>query len=601
MKIIQPGFRRIILKSYKRVALCMLIPILTLVIVFQAIRVFTDKGERERSNVQTLQTVENALTDIWSSGTQTAMSLTNHEDVVAFARINRGHYSQVMLQRFDRIRRMLTTMRITSDLGLDIVLTFPKPLYFIYRNGGISAEALTAGDTGEKLKSNNYQLYLAYRLLNENANSQWLTGQEMLCCYIRSGDQGGEESDGPICCLTAFSLSAVRHRLRGYLNSDQSLVIFSAEGDELLNIGSVENRTESGGIAFQNGKWAHTLSSTSSITGWTLFMESRETRFDQALHTAVAQCLLILLATVILGAVLAFVMTIMLCRPYEAIANLLNQPAQDAANSYQKEYASVDDLGIIRDMIHHTKYQIFAAQNELESQQRLLKDAQFMALKSQINPHFLYNTLEAINLKALMRLGSENNEISDMICDLSQLMRLSMETERNLIPLREEIEHAKVYLKIQQRRFPQRFQVDWDVSKECLDAMVVALTLQPLLENAISHGVKKMERPGVISVRCAIRDGIVRIEVADNGPGFAPERLAQIQELLSGSILRTSEHVGLFNVHQRLRLTFSDPWGVSIESVPFRRTCVTMTFPLRRAESTSAAEKVRNGFPHPRM
>ena len=586
MKIIQPGLRRIFLKSYKRVVLCMLIPILALVIVFQAMRVLSDKGERERSNSQTLQTVENALTEIWSSGTQTAMSLTNHADVLSFARIRRDQYSRAMLQRFDRVRRTLNAMRVTSDLGLDVVLTFPKPAYFIYRNGGVSAAALVADGLGDTLKSANAQLYLSYRLLMRDAGSQWLTGQETLCCYFRSDGQ----SSGPICCLIAFNLSAVRERLRGYLNDGQSLALFSAEGEELLHIGSVENRAESGGIAFRNGEWIHTLSSASATTGWTLFMESRETRFDQVLRAAVIQCVLILLVTAVLSAVLAFVMTVMLCRPYEAIANLLNQPAQDAASSYQKDYASVDDLGIIRDMIHHTKYQIFAAQNELESQQRLLKDAQFMALKSQINPHFLYNTLESINLKALMRLGSDNNEISDMICDLSRLMRLSMETERNLIPLREEIEHAKVYLKIQQRRFPGRFRVDWDAPDEYMDTMVVALTLQPLLENAISHGVKKMDKPGVISVRCAVHDGIVRIAVADNGPGFTPERLAEIRTQLSGSVLRTSEHVGLFNVHQRLRLTFSDPWGVAIESVPFRRTCVTMTFPLWRAETVAPGE-----------
>lgn len=584
MKIIQPGFRRIILKSYKRIALCVLIPTITLVILFQGIRVLSDKGERERRNILTLHAVENTLTDIWSSAMRTSMSLTNHQDVIAFARINRSSYSLAMLQRYDRIQRMLSAMRITNDLGLDIVLTFSNPDYFIYRSGGISAAALTAEDKNGA----NSQLYLAKDLLEENATTQWLTGQETLCCYVRS-----EEQNSPICCLATFSLSAVAQRLKGHLNGNQALIILSADEKELLCIDSVGNRTESSGIVFRDGEWVHTLSSASEITGWTLLMESRETGFDQALRTAVAQCVLILLVTAGLGAVLAFVMTVMLCRPYEAIANLLNQPAQDVAESYQKDYASIDDLGIIRDMIHHTKYQLFAAQNELESQQRLLKDAQFMALKSQINPHFLFNTLESINLKALTRLGSENNEISNMICDLSQLLRLSMDVERNLIPLREEIEHAKVYLKIQQCRFPNRFRVDWSIPEENLDVLVVALTLQPLLENAISHGVKKLEHSGVISVSCAIQKDIIQIAVSDNGPGFTPEQLAQIRKMLSGSVLRTSEHVGLFNVNQRLRLTFSDTWGVSIESTPYHLTRAVMSFPVRRrgVESSQNAKR----------
>jgi two-component system sensor histidine kinase YesM len=174
----------------------------------------------------------------------------------------------------------------------------------------------------------------------------------------------------------------------------------------------------------------------------------------------------------------------------------------------------------------------------------------------------------------------ESNEISEMICDLSQLLRLSIGSREPLISLGEEVEHARMYMKIQMRRFPNRFRVDWEIPESLMAHTVVQLTLHPLLENAILHGVKRMAGFGVIRVSGEVQDGVLSICVSDNGPGLTQEALDRIETRRAEGVFRTSEHVGLYNVDQRLRLLFGDAYGVTIRSTPYVETCITMRLPV---------------------
>ena len=573
--LLQPGFRRLTLKNFKYSLTCVLIPLLIYSVILHGTRLMSEKAEWERNNQQTLVICEDILTEIWSSVTQNATNLINSNDVLLFSRIDKSSYSRRMLDLFENIQLRLSSVSSSSTNISEIVVSVSNPPYYIYSRGGISSTNTVSSNFTEYYPKFNTPLFLSSRLYNEEAPSQWLAYQNLLYCYARSSTA----VDQPITCLIAINPLTIQERLNSYLNEHQGFLLLDPDGNVLLQTNGAKKLPQTDRIVWQNNEWQHILSSRFSANGWTLIINSHESRFSEAITKAIGECAALLLIVSILVSILASLITIRICRPYQTIVALLNEPVQDASGNYAKDYADVDDLGIIHTMIHHTKYQLFAAQNELESKESLLKNARIQALKSQINPHFLHNTLENINMKALRLSKGQPNEISGMICDLSTLMRLSVDIDRNLIPLREEIEHAKVYLKIQQCRFPGRFTVAWDVPDELLDIMVIALTIQPLLENALTHGIRKMKEPGRITVSCHINRGVVHLTVSDNGPGFDPTILAQTKKMLSGSILHTSEHVGLFNVNQRLRLTFSDEYGLSLESIPHDHTSLTMSFP----------------------
>ena len=562
------GYKKLFKRNFKYICSCITIPIILLTIIIHGMNIASQKREFEQSNIQTANMLTAEFENLWRKSTQIALNLLSNPNVSAFCNNNRDSYSYSMLRQFERITDTISTLKLANSEFQEIVISMNNPEYYIYSGGGISPISKnTISSYTQK------PLLLATELNNAESGDVWFYRYTSIYCYMHTTIDGNYAS-----ALLSINLNALYERIGNLLDDSHAFQLL-ANGQELMRVGDAQNARPTQGIQYISGQFVHTLQSDMPSSGWTLLFKSNESRFGEAIRTAAFQCLLLSLCMIALSILLSYAIAIVVCKPYHAIATLLNQPIQDAESIYMKNYSSIDDLGIIRDMIQHTKYQLFAAQNELESREHLLKEAHFRALQAQINPHFLYNVLESINWKAYTLLGAGSNEISTMICDLSQLIRLSVENEQRLIPFREEIDHAKLYLKIQQRRFPDRFQVTWRIPSDCLDILVVPLTLQPLLENAISHGVKKMRHMGHILVACEAREQTIFISVTDDGPGFSPESLAAMRKKLSSSIYHTSEHVGLFSVHQRLRLTFDEKCGVTIDSQPHIHTCVCMRFP----------------------
>lgn len=189
-------------------------------------------------------------------------------------------------------------------------------------------------------------------------------------------------------------------------------------------------------------------------------------------------------------------------------------------------------------------------------------------LISQINPHFLFNTLNTVKWIALDR-GVE--PIYSICLSLGKLLETSLNSEVELIRLRGEIELVRAFVDIQKFRFGERLKVDYQVEPATMDALVPKLSLQPLVENAIRHGVAHLERGGVITVRSYICDGQLRLEVEDNGVGFAASE--------TNDAARTHKGIGLANIRQRLQLLYKDK--ARFELLPVRQgACACLMTPL---------------------
>lgn len=209
---------------------------------------------------------------------------------------------------------------------------------------------------------------------------------------------------------------------------------------------------------------------------------------------------------------------------------------------------------------------------QLKTQQ---KEAEFKVLASQINPHFLYNTLETIRMKA--RLNHEP-EIEDLVKMLAKILRKNIRSGGQEVTVEAEVELVESYLKIQKYRFDERIQYQIQVDQEVREYKILPLIMQPIVENSIVHGLETKEGIGhiLISVR-QVEDEIL-ITIEDDGLGISEERLKEIKRELNRKN-PDSSHIGVRNAHQRLRLKYGEPYGLTIVSTQGEMTKVVMRIP----------------------
>ncbi len=207
------------------------------------------------------------------------------------------------------------------------------------------------------------------------------------------------------------------------------------------------------------------------------------------------------------------------------------------------------------------------------------KESQLISLQMQINPHFLYNTLEAIKWKAAATQSRQDrDEVGEMITSLSAMLRYSFREMEREVPLREEIRQARHYLSLQSVRFPEKFRAFFMIGDDVEEAPVPKLILQPLIENAILHGFEDWEKGGVIILYAQRDQGELRLSVYDNGRGMPEDFPYEALDTLRGG--RISQFVGLRNVNERLMLKYGRNHALTIRSVPGKYTKVVIRIPL---------------------
>jgi two-component system sensor histidine kinase YesM len=220
---------------------------------------------------------------------------------------------------------------------------------------------------------------------------------------------------------------------------------------------------------------------------------------------------------------------------------------------------------------------------KLEEHEKL-KKAELRALQAQINPHFLYNTLDTIIWMAEAR---RMDQVVELVRVLSRFFRISLSKGKDWITVREEIEHIESYLAIQKIRYRDILDYQIDIPEALRDSHVLKLTLQPLVENALYHGIKNKRKGGSIVVRGRqLPGGLLQIQVEDNGIGMAQERLAQVRAQLDLSAddgVVAEGGYGISNVHQRIMLYYGPEYGLRIESEYLRGTRVSLVIPLQSA------------------
>lgn len=202
------------------------------------------------------------------------------------------------------------------------------------------------------------------------------------------------------------------------------------------------------------------------------------------------------------------------------------------------------------------------------------KEIKLKMMASQINPHFLFNTLESIRMKSYMK---GEKEIAMVVKQLGKLMRKSLEVGGNTIPLSSEIEMVCCYLEIQKFRYENRLHYELAIDPLSENIQIYPLIIQPLVENAVIHGLEDKEDGGTVYITTSVSDNELTVIVEDNGCGISQEKLASIKEMLNNPNELDGNRIGLLNVHNRLRLTYGENSGLRISSIEGKGTKIQFT------------------------
>ena len=281
-----------------------------------------------------------------------------------------------------------------------------------------------------------------------------------------------------------------------------------------------------------------------------------------------------LLAVVVLGAALltSWLLFRFLGRPLRGLASAMESFESDADHFAYKPVGGTREVQELSDSFEHMVLRIQELMTTVREEEINLRKTELKALQAQINPHFLYNTLDSI---AWMCEQGRNAEAVRMVHALARLFRISISRGHELIPIAKEIEHAESYLQIQMYRYKNQFTYDFDVDPDCLGYYCNKITLQPIIENSINHGLDLMVDEGRIDVLVRQDGDDIVFSIRDNGVGMSEEQIEAIMQ--HGPTDRTG--IGIKNVNDRLKIYFGKSYGLHITSEPDIGTCVEIRMP----------------------
>ena len=282
---------------------------------------------------------------------------------------------------------------------------------------------------------------------------------------------------------------------------------------------------------------------------------------------------------IILSITFAYFAAVRSYKPVAEIITVLEAP--ERFNAYGKHgSARINELRYIISTILKQIHTNEKMKDELDNKLKLLDQSQFAMLQSQINPHFLYNTLEAINYMAV-DLTKSDNKVSKAVNSLAQLFRNNVYFGDYIIPIEQEIDNSKNYLDILELRFGNIFKVSLEIDEAIKQYSIIKICLQPIIENAVYHGLKPKGSNGELKIigKLYNNDAIV-FTICDNGVGMDHVQLDEMNQKLSDSENQMKDHIGIYNVNQRIKIVFGKDYGVSIESIENLGTTVKIKIPL---------------------
>lgn len=272
---------------------------------------------------------------------------------------------------------------------------------------------------------------------------------------------------------------------------------------------------------------------------------------------------------------LSYIIPLSITRPITELSEVTNQVAKGDL-SVRANIRSGAEASVLSNSLNAMIDKINELLEQVKTEQIRLRKAEFELLQSQINPHFLYNTLDAI---VWLAEAGDQKKVVSMVGSLSEFFRTSLNHGKDIVTIKEELQHVGSYLEIQQVRYQDLLQYEICVPNSLCEYLIPKITIQPLVENALYHGIKNKRGLGKIEISGKIESSYFTLQIKDNGIGIKEERLRQVQNQIFNKKTEESDVYGVYNVNERIRLNFGEAYGITIESTYGEGTVVSVRLP----------------------
>ena len=340
----------------------------------------------------------------------------------------------------------------------------------------------------------------------------------------------------------------------------------------------LSNEWETSPLASQIGHGNQAVTKNFAMANWKIIGVSNQAELAREMQKATGLTLALIICSIFVVIVVALFLANLLTRPIKELQLSMRLASEDLNTNVVVR--TNDEIGQLGEAFNQMLARIRQLMEQGVQEQKKLRRTEMIALQEQIKPHFIYNTLDLII--GLLETN-KNEDVIKMVEALGAFFRISLSHGQEFITIRDEVEHIRNYLYLQRFRHGEKYDYRLEVDAWLLERKTIKLILQPLVENAIYHGVRELERQdGLISVKGYHSEGQAYFEVIDNGLGMSPEKVEEINNLLHGNGVYAGEqrYFGLRNVNERIVLTFGKEYGLSITSTLGRGTRVVVHLPL---------------------
>ena len=373
--------------------------------------------------------------------------------------------------------------------------------------------------------------------------------------------------------------------------SDGGVVIFDENLNKISGIAHdsvlsklLKEKPSIGNFSYSEGKNEYTaVHIHSDSTGWTTVGVIPLRYINKDLAGIQYLTVIIIVLTIIIGVTVSVIIAQSLILPLENTVNALEKFSRGDFAVRLKENRC-DEIGKLNRIFNKAIKEINELMQKVTQSEILNKEMEFKTLQSQMNPHFLYNTLDAINWLAFKE---KQTEICNLVAAISSLIRASISNKKSIITIEQELDYVKNYIYINHIRYKDRFDIIYDIDESLLKQAVPKLIIQPIVENAIIHGIENSKNKTLLYISVKCENECIVIIVKDTGIGMTDEKVSELlKEPLNaeGDEQKAHTNLGLYAVHKRIQLMYGDLYGLTVHSQAGEGTTVTLHIPFTKKQ-----------------
>lgn len=340
------------------------------------------------------------------------------------------------------------------------------------------------------------------------------------------------------------------------------------------------NEKESISVNADNAEIVEEIASeTLTINEWELSICENSNSMNERLNTIIQTILLIVVTTIVILLISVSFIIYMITKPINKMTLVmeLNRHNKELNHRFYPKYQ--DEVGVLANSYNHLMDEIQQLMKDIKKEQIEKNGIYLQLLQMQINPHFLYNTLDSIRFLVEMK----DDQAGRMLTVVGKFYKLSLSGIYDTVQIEEEVEQLRCYIEILKMRYSSRYDFEIQINDEILKNEIVKFTLQPLVENAVYHGVKQKRGEGKVIIAGKYYNDMIEIIIWDNGKGMSTQKLQEVREKLSKlNKIDMSKNIGIANVHKRLQMQYGEDYGLTINSEANEYTEVTVQIPVKQ-------------------